>query len=213
MENKNQKTVGPMHSTNLKTPVGMILISATPKGICQLSFEQTPRQNQKNTPRLPETDRFGLSGTNRFGLSRTDDLRLSEAKEQIKAYFKGDLQQFSLPLDLQETSPFTVRVLKEVSKIPFGSLVNYGELASRIGSPSASRAVGGALGRNPIPIIIPCHRVITKSGHIGGFSAGKLSNGLSIKKTLLKYELFRGPHSNDIPVFKGLRSSDIPNNH
>ncbi|WP_022666536.1 methylated-DNA--[protein]-cysteine S-methyltransferase [Desulfospira joergensenii] len=102
--------------------------------------------------------------------------------EQLEAYFQGELKTFALDLDPQGT-PFQEKVWKELVKIPFGETLSYGELAHRIGNPKASRAVGMANGKNPIAIIIPCHRVIGKDGSLTGFGGG-----LDIKAGLLEFE-------------------------
>ena len=101
----------------------------------------------------------------------------------MDSYFSGNVTRFSIPLDLRVPTDFTDRVLRNASRIPFGQTMSYGEIAKRVDSPRASRAVGAALGRNPIPIVVPCHRVIASDGRIGGFTGG-----LAIKKALLRLE-------------------------
>ena len=105
-----------------------------------------------------------------------------EAGRQLSAYFEGTLMQFDLPL-LASGTAFQTRVWKELEKIPYGVTISYGELARRIGNPKASRAVGLANGRNPIPIIVPCHRVIGASGKLVGYGGG-----LDTKRMLLDLE-------------------------
>jgi len=107
---------------------------------------------------------------------------LTEAAAQLKAYFAGRLKQFSLPIRPHGT-PFQQMVWEELRKVPYAATVSYGELARRVGRPKAARAVGAANGRNPIPIIIPCHRVIGASGHLTGFGGG-----LPTKRALLELE-------------------------
>lgn len=101
---------------------------------------------------------------------------------QLDAYFAGRLRDFDLPLAPQGT-PFQLRVWQELQNIPYGQTISYGELARRIGNPSASRAVGLANGANPLPIVIPCHRVIGASGKLTGYGGG-----LPIKEKLLALE-------------------------
>lgn len=101
---------------------------------------------------------------------------------QLKAYFKGELTVFDLNLNLQGTH-FQKMVWQELVKIPYGETISYGELAGRIGNPNASRAVGMANGKNPVSIIVPCHRVIGKNGSLTGFGGG-----IDVKKRLLEFE-------------------------
>jgi len=109
-------------------------------------------------------------------------LPFPEAKRQIAAYFAGDLTEFDLPLAPHGT-PFQQRVWEELRSIPYGTTLTYGELAARTGNPKASRAVGLANGRNPLSIIIPCHRVIGANGKLVGYGGG-----LSRKEALISLE-------------------------
>ena len=111
---------------------------------------------------------------------------LRETKRQLAAYFAGKLRAFDLPLH-PEGTPFRLAVWEQLRQIPFGQTISYGELALRIGKPGACRAVGGANRHNPIPIIIPCHRVIAADGTIGGYS-GNCSGSAELKRALLKLE-------------------------
>ncbi len=104
---------------------------------------------------------------------------------EIREYFRGRNFRFSAPLDLSWATPFQARVYKAMLKIPAGRTVSYGELAARIGSPGASRAVGAANAANRIPLIVPCHRVIASSGALGGYSA---PGGVRTKQRLLDLE-------------------------
>jgi methylated-DNA-[protein]-cysteine S-methyltransferase len=107
---------------------------------------------------------------------------LRETVRQLRAYFAGELETFELDL-APEGTPFQQKVWSELLNIPFGETISYGELARRIGNPNASRAVGLANGSNPIPIIIPCHRVIGSNGKLTGYGGG-----LPIKEKLLALE-------------------------
>ena len=109
--------------------------------------------------------------------------RLTEAVRQLKAYFSGKLQAFDLPL-AAEGSDFQRRVWRALRKIPYGTTASYGEIAKSVGNPAAARAVGMANGRNPIAIIVPCHRIIGSSGKLVGYGGG-----LRRKQTLLNLEL------------------------
>ncbi|MEV5433367.1 methylated-DNA--[protein]-cysteine S-methyltransferase [Streptomyces sp. NPDC052701] len=111
-----------------------------------------------------------------------DDTLFAEAEEQLEAYFDGGLKEFTLELRLHGT-PFQRRVWDELRRIPYGETRTYGELADALGSPTASRAVGLANGRNPIGIIVPCHRVIGANGGLTGYGGG-----LDRKRRLLEFE-------------------------
>lgn len=94
------------------------------------------------------------------------------ARRQLERYFEGRAAWLDLPLDLSRGTPFERRVWEATRRVPYGATISYGAIASRIGSPRAARAVGNALGRNPVPILVPCHRVILGSRDVGGFSGG-----------------------------------------
>ncbi len=113
---------------------------------------------------------------------RRDDSLFAEVFGQLRAYFAGEPARFDLPLHLDGTA-FQVEVWTALRDIPFGETISYGALASRIGRPTASRAVGGANGSNPIPIVVPCHRVIGSDKSLTGFGGG-----VEIKKYLLAHE-------------------------
>jgi O-6-methylguanine DNA methyltransferase len=106
----------------------------------------------------------------------------TEALRQLRAYFAGQLRRFELPLDLRGTD-FQLRVWRELERIPYGETRSYLEIAEAIGAPRAVRAVGAANGANPIPIVVPCHRVIGASGKLVGYGGG-----LPLKKRLLQLE-------------------------
>ena len=119
----------------------------------------------------------------RHGRNDADDVPpvLKEAAAQLEEYFAGERRDFDVPMELDGT-PFQREVWAELSRIPYGETISYGELARRVGRPSAPRAVGQANGRNPIPIIVPCHRVLASNG-IGGYGGG-----LKVKRALLAVE-------------------------
>ena len=106
----------------------------------------------------------------------------SEAARQLRAYFAGQLRRFEIPLDLQGTD-FQLRVWRELERIPYGETRSYSQIAAAVGAPRAMRAVGAANGANPIPIVVPCHRVIGVSGKLVGYGGG-----LPLKKRLLELE-------------------------
>lgn len=114
-----------------------------------------------------------------------DSVVLKEAERQLAEYFAGERTEFELPLEPDGT-PFQRRVWSALCEIPYGETISYGELARRIGQPTASRAVGLANGKNPISIVVPCHRVIGSSGRLVGYGGG-----LDRKQTLLELEQAR----------------------
>lgn len=113
---------------------------------------------------------------------RRDDGAFGRARDQLREYFDGTRRAFDLPLDPRGTA-FQLAVWRELARIPFGETISYGELARRIGRPAASRAVGAANGANPLPIVIPCHRVVGANGSLTGFGGG-----IETKKWLLALE-------------------------
>lgn len=109
---------------------------------------------------------------------------LTEAKNQIAAYFAGKIERFSVPIEAVGTE-FQKAVWKEIAKLGFGKAISYGEIAAKIGKPQASRAVGSAVGSNPTPLLVGCHRVLGSSGKITGFTGAK---GIKTKAWLLDHE-------------------------
>lgn len=131
-----------------------------------------------------DEEQGAITGVNRtdMPLSVPHTPLLTECVRQLTAYFAGQLTVFDLPLRAVGT-PFRMRVWQELQRIPYGETITYGELARRIGRPSASRAVGGANHHNPISIIIPCHRVIGADGSLTGYGGG-----MDMKEALLRLE-------------------------
>jgi O-6-methylguanine DNA methyltransferase len=115
-------------------------------------------------------------------LTRQELARQDLARQEVEEYLNGDRKSFSSPLDMQGT-PFQMEVWNELLKIPYGETRSYGEIATAVGKPRAARAVGAAVGANPLPIIVPCHRVIGKNGSLVGFGGG-----LRLKERLLQLE-------------------------
>lgn len=148
----------------LDTPVGFLLLAANEDGIREVRFSKPGR---------------GLAAPSDW---QEDPAELREPIRQLRAYFAGELEKFEIRL-APEGTQFQQRVWAELSKIPYGATVSYGELARRMGNPKASRAVGLANGSNPIPIIIPCHRVIGSNGKLTGYGGG-----LPVKEKLLALE-------------------------
>jgi methylated-DNA-[protein]-cysteine S-methyltransferase len=150
--------------TTMESPIGPLLLAGNERGLSLVHFVNGRRP--KSPPRTWVEDKKPFK----------------DVRRQLQAYFEGKLTAFDLPLVLEGTC-FQLLVWRSLQKIPYGETVSYGQLAKRIGSPDAARAVGLANGSNPIPIIIPCHRVIGSNGDLTGFGGG-----LPIKKKLLALE-------------------------
>jgi methylated-DNA-[protein]-cysteine S-methyltransferase len=140
------------------SPQGNLYLAATERGLAGMWFT-----DQRHLPDISSWQR-------REDASQLDILK--ETKQQLEAYFAGKLQQFDLPLDLNAGTPFQQAVWRALLKIPFGKTTSYGALSSSIGKPLAVRAVGTAIGRNPIGIIVPCHRVLGADGSLTGYAGG-----------------------------------------
>lgn len=108
-----------------------------------------------------------------------------KAAQQLEGYFQGSLHQFDLPVDISGLTEFRQHVLRLTMQIAYGTMITYRDLAVRAGSPGAARAVGGAMAANPVPVVIPCHRVVATSGALTGYSA---AGGILMKKFLLNLE-------------------------
>jgi len=151
------------------TPLGPLTLARTAAGLCGAWFD-----DQRDTP---DAGRFLPDR------QRPQDALLRSASEQLQAYFWGQLQRFDVPLDLGAGTAFQQAVWRALLEIPFGHTGSYRALAERLGKPSASRAAGGAIGRNPLSIIVPCHRVLGSAGQLTGYSGG-----LWRKQALLRLE-------------------------
>lgn len=162
-----------MYYCYLETPIGDLLLAGDENALSLVGFPEGSMR------RDPEPDWI------------FSDKPFAAVREQLTAYFAGERKSFDLNLNPVGTE-FQLQVLDELQKIPYGITASYGDIAKRIGRPKAVRAVGAANGRNPIPIIIPCHRVIGSTGKLTGFGGG-----IPTKKALLKLELEHSqfPHS------------------
>ncbi|PIM68601.1 cysteine methyltransferase [Streptomyces sp. JV178] len=159
------------------TDIGPLLLAATDDGLVNVVFHATDSVRDKALDRL--ASRLGTQPVEAPGAPQ-----LAEAIRQVDAYFAGDRQVFELPLDWSLISGFNRQVLRELAiGVPFGSVVGYGDLARRVGQPGAAQAVGMAMGANPLPVVVPCHRVVESDGGIGGFGGG-----LETKRKLLALE-------------------------
>jgi methylated-DNA-[protein]-cysteine S-methyltransferase len=155
----------------LDTPIGTLLVAMSDRGLCRVSFDPDP-----------DAEVDTLAGNHGLRVLRAPK-RLDEPKRQLTEYFDGTREDFDLPADLTGVPPFQAHVLHELARVPFGRVTTYGDLARSMGRPRAARAVGGALNRNPIPIVLPCHRVIGSTGSLVGYGGG-----LDRKRALLRLE-------------------------
>ena len=157
-----------------KSMMGDVLVAATDKGLCAVILGRRTRngfvkQLMKMFPTQPVQRRPRV---------------MKPYRQELADYFAGRRTEFTLPIDLSAVhGPFQRRVLKRLSRLPFGRVISYGELATRAGSPRGARAVGAAMAANPMPVVIPCHRVIESRGKLGGYTGG-----VSMKKKLLTHE-------------------------
>ena len=140
------------------------------KGLCQLRF----------AAHVPDRDDTPVTGA---------------IAEELHAYFCGELRGFTIPPDLDGVTDFTRKVLQATATVPYGETVSYGEIARMIDMPGATQAVGNALGSNPVPIVIPCHRVIRSDGSMGWFTGGP-----QIKRALLRLEGIDFPEQGRLPL-------------
>jgi methylated-DNA-[protein]-cysteine S-methyltransferase len=164
----------------MDTPVGPILVAVTDQGVCEVSY-------------LTHHDAYAPvhEMESRSILASERQASIGPAVEQLEDYFSGARDRFDLGVDLHGLTPFTRGVLEATSHVPYGKVTSYGRIAGQIGNPKASRAVGNALGRNPIPIIIPCHRIVLSNGDLGWYTGGT-----DIKRSLLGIEgiSYGAPH-------------------
>jgi methylated-DNA-[protein]-cysteine S-methyltransferase len=144
------------------SPLGPLVVAATPRGLVRVAYTESGREDEvveqlarKVSPRILEAP------------ARLDDVR-----RELDDYFEGRRTEFDLPIDWELTTGFTSRVLKATARIGFGRTSTYAEVATRAGSPRAVRAAGNALGANPMPVVVPCHRVLRTGGALGGYTGG-----------------------------------------
>jgi methylated-DNA-[protein]-cysteine S-methyltransferase len=150
------------------SPFGPMLAATTRKGLVMLSYDggvaQLEELSAKVSPRVLEAP-------------------LDHVRRQLDEYFDGRRKEFDIPLDLRLTRGFSLKVLQSTARIPFGQVSTYRDVARKAGNAKASRAAGNALGSNPIPIVVPCHRVVRTGGGLGGYTGG-----LGRKEWLLQLE-------------------------
>lgn len=147
---------------SLATPIGTIHLVAGDKGLTAISWGEAESVNQESS-----------------------DPQLLLARKELQQYFSGHLRNFTVKVDFSRWQGFTAQVYAALRAVPYGETITYGELARRAGQPAAARAVGRIMARNPLPIILPCHRVIAANGAMTGYSGGA---GIATKIFLLNHE-------------------------
>ncbi len=153
------------------SPVGTLLVAATERGFCRIAYDAEPEQ---------EVERLAKAFGVRVLRSASP---IDPARRELDEYFEGTRRRFDLPIDVALLADFNRRVLRELARVPYGEVVTYGELAARAARPRAARAVGTVMNRNPLPIVLPCHRVIGANGKLVGYGGG-----LDRKEALLRLE-------------------------
>lgn len=155
------------------SPVGSLLIAASHRGLVRISY------SAMFDPDATLEELARVVGPRVLRAPRAVDT----AHRELDEYFEGRRQTFDLAVDLRGLAPFSIAVLDELAKVPYGATATYGELAARAGRPTAARAVGTVMNRNPIPIVLPCHRIVGASGSLVGYAGG-----LERKAELLRLE-------------------------
>jgi methylated-DNA-[protein]-cysteine S-methyltransferase len=157
---------------SMDSPVGELLVAVTDRGLVRVAFASEPGDEVLEELAARVSPR----------VLRLPD-RTDVARRELDEYFAGERRRFDLPLDWSLVRGFAQGVLRATARVPFGSVTTYGRMAEAAGSPRASRAAGNALGSNPIPIVVPCHRVLHAGGGLGGYAGG-----LDRKRYLLSLE-------------------------
>ena len=153
------------------SPIGLLLVATSKRGLCRISYDAEPEQMLEELARA-------------FGVRVLRSAKpIDPTRRELDEYFEGKRQSFDLPLDVELLADFNRHVLRELARVPYGEVVTYGELAARSARPGAARAVGMVMNRNPLPIVLPCHRVIGANGKLTGYAGG-----LERKETLLRLE-------------------------
>ena len=155
----------------VESPVGELFVAVSDRGLAAISYDTVPDEQLERLARI--------AGPCVLRSPRTVDA----ARRELDEYFEGKRRAFDLTLDLRALPPFTVTVLHELARVPYGETTTYGALAARVGRPRAARAVGTVMNRNRIPIVLPCHRVVGAGGDLVGYGGG-----LERKSALLTLE-------------------------
>jgi methylated-DNA-[protein]-cysteine S-methyltransferase len=153
------------------SPLGTLFVGVSEQGLCAIDYDADPEREEERLAR-------------HFGARVLRAARpVDEVRRQLDAYFEGKRRDFDLDVDLRLAREFGRTVLSELRRVPYGQTTTYGALASRAGRPRAARAVGSVMNRNPVPIVVPCHRVVGASGSLVGYAGG-----IERKLTLLRLE-------------------------
>ncbi|MER8045065.1 methylated-DNA--[protein]-cysteine S-methyltransferase [Streptomyces sp. NPDC094032] len=170
------RTAGRVEWAVVPSAIGPLLLAATERGLVTVVFHADDRVRDRALERLAGA----LGGE----LVESSSGLLAEPVRQLAAYFDEGLRAFAVKLDWSLVTGFNRQVLRELAEgVPYGTVVGYGELARRVGQPGAAQAVGAAMGANPLPVVVPCHRVVESDGGLGGFGGG-----LETKRRLLALE-------------------------
>lgn len=154
-----------------KSPIGMMYLASTEKGICHISFK------------IPETE--FLARLDPMAHIQHDPAALNKAVDELLRYFDDPTLRFDIPVDLTDVTDFQREALQLIRNIPTGRVWTYKDVAEKLGNPKASRAIGQAMKNNPVPIVIPCHRVVGSGGALTGYAGG---GGIATKRYLLELE-------------------------
>jgi methylated-DNA-[protein]-cysteine S-methyltransferase len=153
------------------SPLGPLFVAATERGLCRISYDTEPERQEEWLARG-------------FGARVLRSPRaLDDVRRELAGYFEGERHDFDLDVDLRPFAEFNRAVLRHLARVPYGQTTTYGTLAARAGRPRAARAVGMVMNRNPIPIVLPCHRVVGSTGKLVGYAGG-----LDRKEALLRLE-------------------------
>jgi methylated-DNA-[protein]-cysteine S-methyltransferase len=153
------------------TPVGPLLVAVSEQGLCRISYDPEPERELDDLARG-------------FGARVLRSARpIDPVRRELDEYFEGRRREFDLRLDLRGRSEFSIAVLEQLARVPYGEVTTYGSLAARSGRPRAARAIGTIMNRNPVPIVLPCHRVVGSTGSLVGYGGG-----LERKRLLLDLE-------------------------
>jgi methylated-DNA-[protein]-cysteine S-methyltransferase len=167
----------------MASPIGDLYVAVSDTGVCEIGFGWMENDHE-----------FVHRLMQRGFMPVHDDTRIDGIADQLGEYFEGRRNHFGVPLDFSGLSPFSRAVLEATAEVPFGQTRTYGDIARSIGKPGATRAVGNALNRNPIPLIVPCHRIVPTGGH----GIGKYAGGVDTKVRLLTLE---GVINRPIPMY------------